>query len=251
MLRLLAIRPAALRFPSLGGTVRCAACSRRGSAAQTPTVSGSVVSANPLRLPSRRRRRDLPGSRETLAHMPCSQTPASPHTPTSLACAMVPSVKCRTSALASVSISRLHHTACALPVKLRGYGRPQTRASLGSGWRRPWPGGILTHGVSTRGFQDLNLASCSSSSGLFPAHAFADSQTTAPSTQAGNPIPTCSGSESAFADSPSNGTQHPSRQTRSPRAPGPRVCICRLTKQRHPAPKPANPIPRAPALERS
>ena len=77
----------------------------------------------------------LPGSRATLAYMPCSSTPAESLRQAITAQRLLPSAPLTTSAPHAV-LSRLHHTACMPPVYASQAGSLPHHATLGSGG---WP----------------------------------------------------------------------------------------------------------------
>ena len=124
--------PAALRFPSLGGTTRCPVRSR--GSGPLPRA-GTAVYRGPSVPHLRWRRRDLPGSWATPACMPRSPTPAEPHAPDHLggrdgafrSCHSVRLPRC-------LRISWLNHAACKAPCVRFAAGVAPVHATLGSGW---------------------------------------------------------------------------------------------------------------------
>jgi len=151
VLRLLSVRPAALRclrlavprvrhWFALADERRVAGEPGLWSSVPRPTLSrgdvqvSQVPGGTPLRAcPALRPRRDL-GARPPGA-------------------SMQPSARSTASAPAAIKLTGLHHTACTLPVYASQQGSLPNHATLGSGWRPTFAGwGWLPTGSPTKGF---------------------------------------------------------------------------------------------------
>jgi hypothetical protein len=140
-LRLPHTLPASLRSPSFRGTPRALLIRSLGDGALSPRTRQFPSPSLPD-LGIERRCAGLPGSWGSRCWHALLSDPGEVVVDWSRITTVLPSALLTASALATSPISRLHHTACLLPVYASQYGSPHDHARLGSGCGPAWPGGV-------------------------------------------------------------------------------------------------------------